>query len=91
MASGIYRYKTPHTGKKCIAVARVILSLHLNTHSNDDPKMRPHEVYVPDIELKGQWLEETIKSGRRPDLVFEARASAVEIYRSQGTTCVQVL
>ena len=52
--------------------------------------MRPHEVFVPDIELKGQWLEEMIESGRRPDLVFDDKASVVEFYRSQGITCVQV-
>lgn len=52
--------------------------------------MRPHEVFVPDIELKGQWLEEMIESGRRPDLVFDDKASVGEFYRSQGITCVQV-
>ena len=58
--------------------------------SYDDLKMRPHEVFVSNIELKGQWLEEMIESGRRPDLVFDDKASVVEFYRSQGITCVQV-
>lgn len=53
-------------------------------------KMRPHEDFSPDIELKGKWLEEATNAGIRPDLVFEDRTRVVEFYQSQNIACVQV-
>ena len=40
----------------------------------------------PDTTLKAEWLDE----GRRPDLVFEDRASVVALWRSRGIVCCQV-
>ena len=53
-------------------------------------KMRPVSVYIPDVELKGRWLETAIKEGRKPDLVFEDRLRVVEWWREQDISCVQV-
>ena len=43
--------------------------------------------YRADTILKTEWLE---NSDQRPDLVFEDRASVVEMYRSHGIVCAQV-
>jgi hypothetical protein len=40
----------------------------------------------PDTALKAEWMDE----GRKPDLVFEDRASMVAMWRSRGVVCCQV-
>jgi phosphoglycolate phosphatase-like HAD superfamily hydrolase len=52
-----------------------------------DVKMRPASDHRPDTELKAQWLAEC---GWKPDIVFEDRASVVEMWRSHGIVCCQV-
>lgn len=49
-------------------------------------RMRPEGDHQPDTKLKAAWLAE----GKRPDLVFEDRASMVEMWRSHGIVCAQV-
>lgn len=50
-------------------------------------RMRPIGDHQPDTTLKASWLEETAV---KPDLVFEDRASVVEMWRSHGIVCAQV-
>lgn len=50
-------------------------------------KMRPEGDHRPDTALKGEWLAGAV---RKPDLVFEDRASMVEMWRSHGIVCAQV-
>ena len=40
----------------------------------------------PDTVVKAEWLDE----GRKPNLVFEDRASVVALWRSRGIVCCQV-
>lgn len=49
-------------------------------------RMRPEGDHQPDTKLKAQWLAYSDK----PDLVFEDRASMVEMWRSHGIVCAQV-
>lgn len=65
-------------------------TLHwLATHVGGNPviRMRRAGDFTPDTALKRQWLEE---SDRRPDLVFEDRASVVSMWRDNGIACAQV-
>ncbi len=50
-------------------------------------RMRPEGDHQPDTKLKAAWLAE---DGRKPDLVFEDRASMVAMWRSHGIVCAQV-
>lgn len=50
-------------------------------------KLRPEGDHQPDTKLKAAWLNE---ASRKPDLVFEDRASMVEMWRSHGIVCAQV-
>lgn len=54
-------------------------------------RMRPIGDHRPDTELKGEWLKEHIaRTLGKPDLVFEDRASVVDMWRSNGIVCAQV-
>jgi phosphoglycolate phosphatase-like HAD superfamily hydrolase len=50
-------------------------------------RLRPAADRRPDTELKAQWFDE---ASRKPDLVFEDRASVVAMWRSRGVICAQV-
>lgn len=50
-------------------------------------RMRPIGDHQPDTTLKAGWLKEV---GELPDIVFEDRASVVEMWRSNGIVCAQV-
>ena len=50
-------------------------------------RMRQANDYRPDTLLKAGWLDEV---EALPDLVFEDRASMVEMYRGRGILCAQV-
>ena len=50
-------------------------------------RMRPVGDHQPDTTLKEGWLGEC---GWTPDLVFEDRASVVDMWRSHGIICAQV-
>jgi hypothetical protein len=43
--------------------------------------------HQPDTQLKQNWLK---TQANLPDLVFEDRASVVEMWRSNGIVCCQV-
>ena len=43
-----------------------------------------------DIEVKGDWLQDCIEEGRKPDLALDDRTHAVKWWREQGITCLQV-
>ncbi|WP_407523660.1 hypothetical protein [Methylobacterium oryzisoli] len=49
-------------------------------------RTRPVGDHRPDTVLKAEWLDE----GRTPSLVFEDRATVVQMYRSRGIVCCQV-
>ena len=53
-------------------------------------RCRPEGDHTPDTELKARWLEEAIAADRKPDLVFEDRASVVAMWRANGIPCCQV-
>ena len=50
-------------------------------------KFRPNGDHRPDTELKGEWLDEAKFT---PYLVFEDRASVVQMYRDRGIRVCQV-
>jgi hypothetical protein len=50
-------------------------------------QMREDGDHRPDTVLKEEWLSQ---SHRKPDLVFEDRASVVAMWRSHGIICCQV-
>lgn len=50
-------------------------------------RMRPIGDHRPDTELKREWLD---GCGFKPDIVFEDRASVVDMWRSNGIVCAQV-
>ena len=50
-------------------------------------RMRPEGDHQPDTKLKAAWMAE---ANRKPDLVFEDRASMVAMWRSHGIVCAQV-
>lgn len=50
-------------------------------------KMRQASDYRPDTVLKESWLEE---ASRKPDLIFDDRASVVAMWRKHGIVCAQV-
>jgi hypothetical protein len=50
-------------------------------------RMRPDGDHQPDTTLKAAWLE---RADRKPDLVFEDRASMVAMWRSHNIVCAQV-
>lgn len=50
-------------------------------------QMRKEGDHQPDTTLKASWLEQ---ASVKPDLVFEDRASVVEMWRSHGIVCAQV-
>lgn len=50
-------------------------------------RMRQEGDHTPDTTLKLSWLNE---SSRKPDLIFEDRASVVAMWREQGIVCCQV-
>lgn len=50
-------------------------------------RLRPEGDHRPDTRLKAEWMEQ---EGRKPDLVFEDRASMVAMWRSHGIICCQV-
>lgn len=50
-------------------------------------RMRPKGDHWPDTVLKAEWLDQ---NERKPDLVFEDRASMVAMWRSRGIVCCQV-
>lgn len=50
-------------------------------------RMRPDGDHQPDTKLKKAWLD---SADRRPDLVFEDRASMVAMWRAEGIVCAQV-
>lgn len=53
-------------------------------------RMRATGDHQPDTTLKGGWLETALFADAKPDLVFEDRASVVEMWRSYGIVCAQV-
>lgn len=50
-------------------------------------RMRQEGDHTADTALKLSWLEQ---SSRKPDLIFEDRASVVAMWREQGIVCCQV-
>lgn len=50
-------------------------------------RMREEGDHRPDTVLKAEWLAD---EERKPDLVFEDRASVVAMWRSHGIVCCQV-
>jgi phosphoglycolate phosphatase-like HAD superfamily hydrolase len=61
--------------------------LAVNGIGNIPVKMREDGDHRPDTVLKEEWLSQ---SHRKPDLVFEDRASVVAMWRSHGIICCQV-
>ena len=53
--------------------------------------MRPSGDYRKDHEMKAEWLMEFVAAhGKKPDLVFDDRASMVVFWRQQGIICADV-
>ncbi len=50
-------------------------------------RLRAAKDHRPDTVLKKEWLSE---ASRKPDLIFEDRASVVTMWREQGIVCCQV-
>ena len=50
-------------------------------------KMRAEGDHTPDHELKAQWLAE---ADQKPTIVFDDRASVVQMWREHGIVCAQV-
>lgn len=53
-------------------------------------RMRQEGDFTPDFKLKGQWLQEELAAGNKPNLVFEDRPRMVEFWREQGIMCCDV-
>lgn len=53
-------------------------------------RMRPHGDTRPDVEIKGEWLEEARRADRLPQLAYEDRGRVVAMWRGAGITCLQV-
>jgi len=53
-------------------------------------KMRPDGNYVQDYAMKGDWLKDYTRAGRKIELVFEDRTQVVDMYREAGIPCFQV-
>jgi hypothetical protein len=60
--------------------------LHKHGLTGTPLRMRAEGDHQPDTKLKAAWMAERGK----PDLVFEDRASMVEMWRSHGIVCAQV-
>jgi hypothetical protein len=75
------------TGRSAEVEAETVAWLEANDLDDIALKMRPVGDHSPDTELKAKWLAEC---GWTPDLVFEDRASVVEMWRSHGIICAQV-
>ena len=63
---------------------------HLIDPGYYDIRMRGHEDYTPDEQLKAKWLEEESCDGVWPDLVFDDRQKVVDMWRERGIPCFQV-
>jgi len=50
-------------------------------------RMRPEGDHQPDNQLKLKYLKD---ADQKPDLIFEDRASVVQMWREQGIICAQV-
>jgi hypothetical protein len=75
------------TGRSAEVEADTMAWLESHDLGGIELKMRPTGDHSPDTELKAKWLAEC---GWIPDLVFEDRASVVEMWRSHGIVCAQV-
>jgi hypothetical protein len=75
------------TGRSSEVESDTLAWLEAHDLDNIELKMRPAGDHSPDTELKAKWLAEC---GWTPDLVFEDRASVVEMWRSHGIVCAQV-
>ncbi|MCY3487133.1 MAG: hypothetical protein OXH34_01725 [Bacteroidetes bacterium] len=53
-------------------------------------RMRSHEDYRQDPELKREWLNQARASGHEVHLVFEDRDRVVKMWRDEGVQCCQV-
>ena len=53
-------------------------------------RMRMHNDYTPDNELKKRWLEEARRAFIAPELVFDDRQKVVDMWRAEGIPCFQV-
>lgn len=54
-------------------------------------RMRVHDDYRPDHELKQKWLNEFVaEHGMKPDIVFDDRQKVVDMWRANGIVCAQV-
>lgn len=60
-------------------------------HTQMALRMRPHENYMPDYELKKKWLMESRSQGQDVNLVFEDRQQVVDMWREEGVTCLQLI
>jgi len=52
--------------------------------------LRPDDSFEPDHQFKQRVLDELIANDWKPDLVFDDRNQVVNMWRSNGITCVQV-
>lgn len=75
------------TGRSVEVTEKTITWLTRHGIGNVCIRMRPRRDHTPDTDLKLQWLNE---SSQCPDLVFEDRASVVQMWRANGINCVQV-
>lgn len=64
-------------------------TLWLDNHGLGHIKIRTRTAgdHRPDTVIKAEWID---LYGRKPDLVFEDRASMVAMYRERGIVCAQV-
>lgn len=108
--NGVWRVKTLHWLVKHAGIAvknevstRLLINGYPNNYRSELKPlryveallMRPYKNHVPDVELKGKWLEDvgmddhTMNTGT-PDLFFDDRNKMVQYWRSTGKTCFQV-
>lgn len=79
------------TGRSSEVVDETIHWLERHGLGEQKIRMRPIGDHQPDTALKAGWLEQSIlATDHKPDLVFEDRASVVEMWRSHGIVCAQV-
>ena len=53
-------------------------------------RMRAHDDYTADHELKRNWLLAARESDKAPQLVFDDRQKVVDMWRAEGIPCFQV-
>ncbi len=76
------------SGRSAEVNDKTMVWLDVNGLGDIPRRMRAADDHRPDTVLKAEWLESC--GPRRPQLVFDDRASVVQMWRDNGIICAQV-